>query len=259
MATRLVLGELLSAMTLAVFTGCASQKAEQSAAQPDPSFAQQIVSAQDRIDRDRSMDSHRKPVEMLVFFGTAPGMRIAELGAGGGYSTELFARASGPTGTVYAQDPPQWDGPGLTKAWEARLGRQVMKNTTHYVRQWEEPLPPEAKDLDAVYSVAIYHDVHAEKHDSIKMNEAVFAALKPGGVYYIIDNSAKAGTGEAETERLHRIDEALVREEVQKVGFKFAGEASFLRNATDPRDWNADSGVNKLHTQDRFALKFIKP
>jgi peptidyl-dipeptidase Dcp len=218
----------------------------------------QVTDAPDRTERDRSMDSHRKPVPMLAFFGVSPGAKVGELGAGGGYSTELFARSVGPQGAVFAQDTPNWNGPGLTKAWQDRLSRPVMKNTTHVIRQWDEPFPPELKDLDAVYSVAVYHDAIAEKSDTGRMNRAVFDALKPGGVYAIIDNSAKPGTGAADVERLHRIDEQLVRDEVRQAGFKLVAEGDFLRNASDPRDWNADSTVNKVHTQDRFALKFVK-
>ncbi|MGZ6125357.1 MAG: class I SAM-dependent methyltransferase, partial [Myxococcales bacterium] len=218
----------------------------------------QVTDAADRTERDRSMDVHRKPVPMLGFLGVAPGMRVGELGAGGGYSTELFARSVGPQGAVFAQDTPNWDGPGLTKIWQDRLARPAMKNTTHFIRQWDEPFPPDLKDLDAVYSIAVYHDAIAEKSDTGRMNRAVFAALKPGGVYAIIDNSARAGTGAAEVERLHRIDEQLVRDEVQQAGFKLMNETDFLRNPSDPRDWNADSTVNKAHNQDRFALKFVK-
>jgi predicted methyltransferase len=242
-----------------VLAGCASSTPSPGTPGPSPALAQEIVAAPDRTERDRGMDLHRKPVPMLTFFQVAPGMRVAELGAGGGYSTELFARAVGPTGTVYAQDTPNWDGPGLQKVWEMRLARPSLKNTKHFLRQWDDPLPADAKDLDAVYSVAVYHDAIAEKSDTSKMNQAVFAALKRGGVYAIIDNSAKAGTGTAEAERLHRIDEQTVRDEVARAGFKLAGEDRFLRNPDDPRDWNADSGVNKTHTQDRFALKFVKP
>jgi predicted methyltransferase len=205
------------------------------------------------------MDAHRKPVPMLAFFEVGPGMRVAELGAGGGYSTELFARAVGPRGVVFAQDTPNWDGPGLRKVWELRLARPALQNTKHFLRQWDDPLPPEATDLDAVYSVAVYHDAIAEKQDTARMNQAVFAALKRGGTYAIIDNSAKPGTGAADVERLHRIDEQLLRDEVQRAGFRFVAEDRFLRNPDDARDWNADSGVNKTHTQDRFALKFVKP
>jgi predicted methyltransferase len=160
---------------------------------------------------------------------------------------------------VYAQDTPNWDGPGLRKVWEMRLARPALQNTKHFLRQWDDPLPPEATELDAVYSVAVYHDAIAEKQDTGKMNQGVFAALKSGGTYAIIDNSAKAGTGAADAERLHRIDEQVVRDEVMRAGFRFVAEDRFLRNPDDPRDWNADSGVNKTHTQDRFALKFAKP
>lgn len=218
-----------------------------------------IVDAADRTERDRSMDAHRQPVQMLALFGVAPGMRVGELGAGGGYSTELFARVVGPEGAVFAQDTPNWDGPGLTKAWQDRLARPAMKNTTHVMRQWDDPFPADVKDLDAVYSVAVYHDAVAEKSDTGKMNRAVFAALKSGGVYAIIDNSARPGSGLADAELLHRIDEQLlVRDEVQRAGFELVAQDDFLRNPSDGRDWNADPGVNKVHTQDRFVLKFIK-
>jgi predicted methyltransferase len=247
------------AICLVILAACAGHTPPAAAPPPPRALAEEVVGAADRTERDRSMDPHRKPVPMLAFFGVAPGMRVAELGAGGGYSTELFARAVGPRGVVYAQDTPNWDGPGLRKAWEMRLVRPALQNTRHFLRQWDEPLPPDANDLDAVYSVAVYHDAIAEKQDPGKMNQAVFAALRPGGVYAIIDNSAKTGTGAADAERLHRIDEQLVRDQVQQAGFKLVADDAFLRNPDDPRDWNADSGVNKTHTQDRFALKFVKP
>jgi predicted methyltransferase len=250
---------LAPGICLILLAGCASSTPSPGTPSPGPALAQEIVAAPDRTERDRGMDAHRKPVPMLTFFQVAPGMRVAELGAGGGYSTELFARVVGPTGTVYAQDTPNWDGPALQKIWEMRLARPALKNTKHFLRQWDDPLPPDAKELDAVYSVAVYHDAIAEKSDTNKMNQAVFAALKRGGVYAIIDNSAKTGTGTADAERLHRIDEQVVRDEAARAGFKLVGEDRFLRNPDDPRDWNADSGVNKTHTQDRFALKYVKP
>jgi predicted methyltransferase len=242
-----------------VFLGAAALTACAASQKPQQAAPQQVVSAPDRSSRDVEMDSHRKPVQMLAFFGTSPGMRVGEVGAGGGYSTELFARSVGPSGAVFAQDTPNWDGPGLQKAWERRLSGPAMKNTVHFVRQWDEPFPSEVKDLDAVYSVAVYHDAVAEKSDTGKMNEAIFKALKSGGIYAIVDNSAKQGSGRGDCEKLHRIDEQVIRDEVTKAGFRVAAEDSFLRNDKDPRDWNADSGVNKTHDQDRFAIKFVKP
>jgi predicted methyltransferase len=108
--------------------------------------------------------------------------------------------------------------------------------------------------------VAAYHDVVAEKDDENKLNAAVFAALKPGGVYVVIDNSAKSGSGKTACEPLHRIDEQVVRDEVQRAGFKLAAEGTFMRNPSDARDWNADPGADpRTHTQYLFVLKFVKP
>jgi len=118
-----------AAVALATCAALAASPKNQQAA------AQQIVAATDRTPRDRELDAHRKPVQMLTFFGTSPGMRVGEVGAGGGYSTELFARSVGPSGKVFAEDTPNWDGPGLQKAWERRLSGAAMKNTVHYVRQ----------------------------------------------------------------------------------------------------------------------------
>jgi predicted methyltransferase len=252
----------LPAIGLILLTACAARTpASPGAASlaPQPALAEEVVAAPDRLERDRSLDAHRKPAAMLTFLAIAPDMRVAELGAGGGYSTELFARAVGRGGMVFAQDTPNWDGPALKKTWEMRLERPPLRNTRHFLRQWDDPLPPDAKELDAVYAVAVYHDVIAEKYDTGKMNQAVFAALKHGGTYAIIDNSARPGAGAADVERLHRIDEQLVRDEVQRAGFRFAGEAAFLRNPSDTRDWNVDSRVNKTHDQDRFAIRFVKP
>ena len=216
----------------------------------------------DRSDRDKAQDSWRKPAELLSFCGPQPGARVADLGAGGGYSTELWARAVGAKGAVYASTPPAWnEGNWVPKVWEPRLAKPAMASTTHELREWNDPLPPPAKELDAVYSVAVYHDAVNEGADIAKMNGAVFAALKSGGVYCIVDNSAKDGSGAAEVGKLHRIDEKLVRDQVTAAGFRFVADAPFLRNPQDARDWNADPGAKdpRSHSQDRFVLKFEKP
>ena len=90
----------------------------------DAAHAEAIVNAADRDDRDKKHDAQRKPAELLVFAGVAPGMHAADLGAGTGYTSELVARAVGPTGSVIAQDSPHWDGPWLLKAWKPRLRRR---------------------------------------------------------------------------------------------------------------------------------------
>lgn len=232
------------------------------AAGPVKLDAAAIVAQPDRADRDRKRDAQRKPADLLVFAGIAPGMHVADLGAGGGYTSELLARAVGPTGSVVAQDTPHWgapDDPGLSKLWQK--ARQ-LPNLSHVARDWTDPLPPEAKNLDAVTFVAAYHDVIAEKDDEAKLDAAVFAALKSGGVFVVLDNSAKPGSGTTACEPLHRIDEQVVRDEVQRAGFKLVATSDFMRRPDDTRDWNADpeaGDATKRFTQDVFALKFVKP
>jgi len=128
---------------------------------------------------------------------------------------------------------------------------------------FEHPLPPEARDLDLVVMNLIYHDVAATKTDREAMNRRVFDALRPGGAYVLIDSSAADGSGVSAVETLHRIDEAVVRDEVIRAGFRLEAEGAFLRNPADRRDWNtspdAAEAAGRRGTSDRFALRFVKP
>jgi predicted methyltransferase len=136
-----------------------------------------------------------------------------------------------------------------------------MKNVARVDREFDDPLPQAAKDLDAVFMILFYHDTVWMGTDRAKMNKAIYNALKPGGVYAIIDHSSRAGAGVTEAQTLHRIEEKVVRDEITAAGFKLAGEASFLRNPSDARDWNASprSAGEQRGTSDRFVLKFVKP
>ena len=107
----------------------------------------------------------------------------------------------------------------------------------------------------------IYHDVTYMQVDRDKMNQAIFAALKPGGEFIVVDSSAKPGTGASAAKEIHRIDEQFVKDEVQKAGFKLQAEGDFLRNPEDARDWDSSPGAAgaRRGTSDRFALRFVKP
>jgi predicted methyltransferase len=93
------------------------------------------------------------------------------------------------------------------------------------------------------------------------MNRAVFAALKPGGEYVVVDHSGRTGSGASETQTLHRIEQSVVEKEVAAAGFVRDGEAAFLRNPDDARDWNDSPRVagERRGTSDRFVLRFVKP
>jgi predicted methyltransferase len=220
-----------------------------------------LVGAPDRLDEDRARDPGRRPVELLEFLQVGPGMRVAEIGAADGYTAELLARAVGPSGTVYAQNSRTMS-LFVADAWPRRLARPVMRRVVRVDRELESPLPPEATGLDLVVMNAIYHDTIWLRTDRARMNQAIFAALAPGGIYAVIDSSARPGMDVDEAAyELHRVDEKLVRDEVQAAGFKVAGESDFLRNPADPRDWNPapNEAGQRRGTSDRFAIRFVKP
>jgi predicted methyltransferase len=220
-----------------------------------------IVDAPDRSPEDRALDPGRHPVEMLNFLALTEGMRVAELGAGRGYSTELLARAVGPSGVVYAQNSPSMLKRIGETPWADRLKKPVMANVVRLDRDFDDPLPADVRDLDAVIFLFIYHDTVWMKTDRDRMNHAVYNALKPGGIYVVADHSSRVGAGAGDAETFHRIDQATLEQEVEKAGFRLVGEADFLRNPNDARDWNDSprAAGDRRGTSDRFILRFIKP
>jgi predicted methyltransferase len=237
--------------------GDAARNAGDPGARPDYAA---IVAAPDRLEVDRALDPGRHPVEMLSFLQIVPGMRVADIGAASGYTTELLARAVGQSGTVYAQNSKTMVR-FVGEAWTGRLARPAMQRVVRVDRELDDPLPPEAKGLDLVVMNAVYHDTIWIGTDRARMNRAIFDALAPGGALVVIDSSARRGAGRDVTYELHRVDEQLVREEVQAAGFQLGGEGDFLRNPADARDWNPapnEAGARR-GTSDRFALRFVKP
>ncbi len=226
-----------------------------------PAPIKDAIAATDRSIDDRKLDAGRKPGEVLAFFGVAPGQKIGELFAGGGYTTELLARIVGADGHVYAQNTKEIMDKFARKPWTERAAKPVMKNVVTVERPIDDPMPTDAKGLDAVITILNYHDTVNMKADRAKMNKSVFDALKSGGVYGIVDSSAADGSGVTATESLHRIDEAVVKQEVLAAGFKLDSESDVLRNPADKRDWNSSpraAGAQR-GTSDRFVLKFVKP
>jgi predicted methyltransferase len=226
-----------------------------------PSAIRAAVDAPDRSDTDRALDAGRHPAEVLAFFGIRPGMHVAELGAGMGYTSELLARTVGPKGTVFAQNNRFILERFAEGPWSERLKKPVMRNVVRVDREFDDPLPPEAHDLDAVVMILFYHDTVWMGADRAKMNAAVFRALRRGGVFEIVDHSAKEGAGISAVQTFHRIEESSLVKEVEAAGFKKEKESDVLRNPSDTRDWN-DSPLaagERRGTSDRFTLVFVKP
>lgn len=242
----------------ATATGAPAPDAAAAAAAPTGNAA---VDAADRSAEDRALDAGRQPAEFLAFVGVGPGMKVAELMSGGGYTAELLARAVGPEGKVYGQNPKMILEKFAEKPWSERLAKPINANVVRVDRELDDPLPPEAKDLDLVVANLVYHDFVWMDVDRAKMNKALFAALKPGGRYYIADHSAAAGAGATVVQTLHRIEPAEIRREVEAAGFALEKEGDFLRNPADTRDWSSSPGAagEKRGTSDRFVLLFKKP
>jgi len=234
---------------------------ERALSQDSMALANAVVTAADRSPEDRALDAGRKPAQLLAFLGVQPGWHIADLGAGGGYTTELLQRAVGSEGVVYGQNSKKLLEMFLEKPWSARLAKPVMQGVVRLDRDFDDPFPDGLRPLDAVTMVLFYHDTVWLEVNRAAMNKAVFAALKPGGVFVIVDHSARPGDGIDVASTFHRIEENVVKSEVQAAGFALDGQADFLRNKDDTRDWNDSprAAGERRGTSDRFALRFRKP
>ncbi len=224
------------------------------AAQGTPDYAA-LVAAPDRSAADRATDARRDPLKLLALIGARPGMKVLDMGAGGGYSTELMARAVGPNGVVYGQNTPDFGERGKA-AFEARTKTQAGKSIVGLLRPFDDPLPADVRDLDLITFIFFYHDTTYMPVDRAKMNAKLFAALKPGAFLVIADHSAAAGAGATAGRSLHRIEESTLRSEVEAAGFKLVGEGDFWHHPEDTRDFTTQPPTKPA---DEFVLKFQKP
>src|SRR4051812_35092070 len=224
----------------------------------------EIVKSTNRTAADRTNDERRKPEQMLGFIGIRPGIVAVDLSAGGGYTTELLARAIGPLGKVFGQsrprDPNRAPTPPATPEGSSAIAtpsaapaagaprpspvalaereNNLRSNGVQAApivalsRPFEDPVPSEfaAEGIDLATLMFNYHDLGHLGVDRAAMNKVIFGALRSGGLYVIADHSGRPGTGISESGTLHRIEEAFLRQEVEAAGFKLIDEGNFLRN-----------------------------
>lgn len=220
-------------------------------AKPARSPIAAAVSDPARPAEDTARDVARKPAQMLAFAGIRPGMAVGELLPGGGYFTRVFAKAVGPKGAVFAWMPAGAP-PRFTDKFKPVADNPAYGNVTLLLQDAFAPPRP----VDVVWTSQNYHDLHLRGGNADAANTAAFNALKPGGIYIVVDHVARAGSGTADTDTLHRIDPEAVKAEVAKAGFVFDGEDKSLRNAADDHTRK----VYDLHDQtDQFAFRFRKP
>ena len=233
---------------------CGGFSAGPARAQAAPDYAG-LLAAPDRSDADREADKRRDPVPFLKFADVRPGMKVLDMGAGGGYSTELIARAVAPNGKVWGQYPADAFPKGVD-AFQARLKTPAMSDAAADVQPYDDPIPPGVSNLDLITFLFYYHDTTYMKVDRAAMDKKMFDALKPGGFLVLADHSAKAGADLSVGKSLHRIDEAIVRQELEAAGFKFVTEGDFWRVPGDTRDFSSQRPPSPV---DAFVLKMQKP
>ena len=231
------------------------------AAEPVPANIVAAVADPGRPSEDVARDPERHPGEAVAFAGLKPGDSVADLIPGTGYFTRIFSKAAGPTGHVYAIVPQELAGkfPKGVAALNAMAADPAYANVTVLIEPINEISAP--TPLDLVWTAQNYHD----KHDSFfapadltKVNKAILAALKPGGVYLVLDHADAAGKGLADTETLHRIDPATVKAEVTAAGFVLDAQSDLLRNPADDHSLKVFDPAIRGHT-DQFIFKFRKP
>jgi predicted methyltransferase len=251
-------------LMLAALTASASLHAA------SPSYITAAVADASRPDSDVARDAKRKPADVLTFAGVKPGDQVGELMPGRGYFTKLLCKIAGDKGHVYTLSftpakPMQGPPPG---AMGGMAGGPPPEDTstpkgtpcTNVTAETKSPVDLKwQNNLDLVWTSENYHDFYNEMFgvpDVVSFNKAIYAALKPGGVYIVEDHIAKAGTGHGVTETLHRIDPEQVKKDVTAAGFVFEGSSDVLKNPADPLDVRGDQVDNGTS---KMLFKFRKP
>jgi predicted methyltransferase len=231
------------------------------AAERVPDYIKAAVADTARPAADRERDAERKPAETLAFAGVKPGDKVVELAPGGGYYTRLLSQVVGPKGKVYAiVSPPKPDAPAGTPAPGAAV--RAIAADAHYSnvavvaeKVYALNVPDKA---DLVWTSQNYHDFHNIKDVKIfSVNRSVWEVLGPGGTYFVLDHAAQAGSGDRDTDTLHRIDKDLVVKEVTAANFELVGQSDLLANKDDAHTAKVFDTEIRGHT-DQFMLKFRK-
>ncbi|NUS38339.1 MAG: class I SAM-dependent methyltransferase [Lysobacter sp.] len=246
---------LLLAASLVATTAFAGTHAKHAAhGDAIPAYVQAAVADPGR-EADRAKDANRHAAEVVAFAGVKPGDKVLELVPGGGYFTRVFSKVVGDKGHVYAAIPAPME----------KYSDDTKKLPSDYpnVSLLEQPADALStpEPVDVAFTSQNYHD-YPDKFmgptDPALLDKAVFAALKPGGTWIVIDHVAQAGSGMRDTDTLHRIDPALVRKQVEAAGFEYVGESDVLRNPKDDHTLKVFDPSVRGHT-DQFAYKFRKP
>lgn len=218
-----------------------------------PTYVRKAVESSARSDEHKARDSNRKPAELLALSGVKPGDNVIEFAAFGQYFTTLLSDIVGPNGKIHMYDLPYTE----KRAGEAsRAFVAAHPNSIYEIVNYNELKLPQ--QVDVVFNVLYYHDLSLNDIDVASLNKRIFDALKPGGVFFIVDHNATAGSGRHDAKALHRIDPALIKQEVTAAGFELVEESNLLaRSDDDHTKMVFTPGARGL--TDQSVFKFRKP
>jgi predicted methyltransferase len=205
----------------------------------------------------RAADAFRKPAETLTFSGVRPGMIVGEFYPAGGYFTRMLSDVIGPSGHIYAIENAGWQDSVADD--RKMLAEGKWKNVSLDVQPFGSARFP--KLLDLAWVTQNYHDMKIAKYgrvDTVAFDRQVYKALKPGGIFFVLDHEGWPGMTNADIAKVHRIQKAQVIREVTAAGFRLAGEGRFLHRQSDNHHLPIFDPKVRGHT-DQYALKFVKP
>lgn len=258
---RLPLTAVLAIFLLAL-AGCAHDDAARSTAQATASVIAAAIANPARSDADRERDLRDHPQQVLAFAGFTPGMVVADIFGGGGYYSEILSGVVGPRGKVLLVNNPPYDD-YAKKDLATRLANHRLANVDYLLVPSEDMRLGRAS-LDGALIVMSYHDLYVADPDqgwpaldAGQFIDQIVAALKPGGRLLIVDHAARAGSGKADAQALHRIDERFAIADFEAHGLEYVGGSDVLRNPDDDRSKNVfDPSVR--HRTDRFVQLYRK-
>ena len=211
---------------------------------------------------DRAQDAHRQGPALMQFAGVKSGDKVMDLIPGAGYFTRAFSRVVGPRGHVYAMWPQQYAEQSVQAVNDLKAQSKAApyRNVTVYTQPANALSAPEP--LDLVFTSQNFHDYNdpfmGPGVSTAQFARQAYAALKPGGVFLVVDHVAAAGSGLRDTDTLHRVDPAAIKAQAAAAGFTFAGELGVLRNPADDHSLPVFNPAIRGRT-DQVVFKFVKP
>jgi predicted methyltransferase len=254
LATVLSLAALGTASQLAL----AQNEAATSAPKYDvpanvPAYIKSAVEAPGRSAEQKARDFNRKPAEVLALSGVKPGDKVVEFASFGQYFTAMLSDIVGSKGMVYMYDLPYTE---QRAGAASRAFVAAHPNSKYELVDYNAIKLPQ--DVDVVFNVLYYHDLPLNNVDTAVLNKKILDALKPGGIFFIVDHNAAPGSGTRDTKQLHRIDPEVIKKEVTAAGFELVEDSKLLAHAGDDHTKMVFTPGTR-GTTDQSVLKFRKP